>query len=536
MATLVSPRTAALGVAALLPSCVGRSSLAPVSDEQASAQVRIVSGPPDPAWRNDGVIAFVIEPPTAAAPRSVCALDGGAFAACASPFVVAGLSAGAHEVVVRLLDDGEALVSSARWSWRVGAGATDIGFGDDGRVVFDGAEDLIELNDVALLPDGRLLLVGVTADETVAAARLAADGVRDTSFGVAGLALVDVCPQPAELTRQGYRLRGLPLADGGALIAGACGPYPGTDLFVAKLDATGALASDFGGGAGAVILDNAGGGDRFGSVALLADGRILVAGTNQSGATRYTVIWWLLPDGAPDTAMGGGDGALRTSGRAEPGFAYLSHLHTFADGSFVTLLWSNCMVERYQANGAPDLAWGGGTGVAALAPLGDGSEVGCDGKPVILSDGALYRTGQIISPLPMDKEDLIAVAFTAAGALDTAFADGAGYRILSATAPALTDEENAHGLVPGPNGGLLLLGDINGYIISTAGTGVLFGLTAAGAVDSTFGVGGKITLGDGVIDLRPLAQVRQGDALLLVGHTAVDSVQRGFVIRLVVGE
>lgn len=69
-------------------------------------------------------------------------------------------------------------------------GSRDLGFGTDGRFTLNqGTQDII--NNIALLPDGRIVGAGVTSDEgwTQAVLRVLPDGTADTSFGGGGMEL-----------------------------------------------------------------------------------------------------------------------------------------------------------------------------------------------------------------------------------------------------------------------------------------------------------------------------------------------------------
>jgi uncharacterized delta-60 repeat protein len=188
--------------------------------------------------------------------------------------VVAGQAAPADHswsaiAVVRYLADGE----------------LDGSFGVGGRVTtrikdYDGAAA------VMLQPDGKIVVAGHTIKAggvpQVALARYGSDGSLDLTFGPGG---TDVVPGTT-----GWLVAGAALDDSGDVVVNGSVPVNGFGkLFVARVLPTGGLDPSFGNN-GTVILhlskptENDGGN----AVALLPDGRIVVAGTARSG--RYAVV------------------------------------------------------------------------------------------------------------------------------------------------------------------------------------------------------------------------------------------------------
>jgi hypothetical protein len=94
----------------------------------------ITSGPPPVATTTTATFTFVASEPGA---TFQCALDGGAFAPCASPRPYAGLAQGTHAFALRACDlVGNCDVSPAMWTWTIDviAPTTTITSGPSGQV------------------------------------------------------------------------------------------------------------------------------------------------------------------------------------------------------------------------------------------------------------------------------------------------------------------------------------------------------------------------------------------------------------------
>ncbi len=81
--------------------------------------VTITSSPPSPTSMKTGTIMFSV---SGGAVSTQCQVDGGAFAACSSPFTTATLTDGSHTVIVKSLDSaGNAGTATATWTVDTGA-------------------------------------------------------------------------------------------------------------------------------------------------------------------------------------------------------------------------------------------------------------------------------------------------------------------------------------------------------------------------------------------------------------------------------
>jgi uncharacterized delta-60 repeat protein len=237
-----------------------------------------------------------------------------------------------------------------------GEGELDPSFGIGGKSAADITGQLLDdaVGDIALLPNGRLLVVGTTSsgfpsEHDVAVVVFGPDGSVDENFGQAGRVLIDqggnefcyavAVQSDGRILLGGYRtalpggspeslvLRlnpdgaidgtfgsqgafqpALPFAvvdlavlpDGGVIAAGSRPSPSGSDFAIARLTSFGSLDGKFGEG-GVVILDF-GADDYLTQLSVDPMGRLFVVGMNTAGALELSR---LLADGSPDLAFNG---------------------------------------------------------------------------------------------------------------------------------------------------------------------------------------------------------------------------------------
>jgi uncharacterized delta-60 repeat protein len=156
-------------------------------------------------------------------------------------------------------------------------GSLDTSFGGTGALMLDFAGNSDEGTELALQPDGKIVAVGLTVGADFAIARLNTDGTVDSTFGTGGRVLTDfpvVFGGPSAVALQ---------ADGKIVVTGGLHtPAVGTDVGVARYDASGALDATFG-VSGLVLTDVAGSSDNPQDIAIQPDGKIVVVGQASFG-------------------------------------------------------------------------------------------------------------------------------------------------------------------------------------------------------------------------------------------------------------
>ena len=310
------------------------------------------------------------------------------------------------------------------------AGALDTSFGHDGNS--DGTPDgVVSLslssgddvaNAIAIQHDGKILVSGTAAvggDSNIAVARLNSDGSLDaTGFGigqqdgspdgVVTLSLGDGAEEAVAIAVQ---------ADDRIVVVGNSTSNGNSNIVVARLNPDGNLDTFFGADNndgtpdGVTSVNLSAGDDIAHAVAIQADGKILVAGSDIDAGSKDAVVARLNADGSIDTAFGVGtadgtpDGAVGINLGA--GNDEIAAIAVDADGKIVVVgsttstgTSSNVFVARLLASGALDTSFGQGNdgtpdGVVNLS-FGDDNDFG---RAVALqADGKIIVAGDDVSP------------------------------------------------------------------------------------------------------------------------------------------
>jgi uncharacterized delta-60 repeat protein len=279
------------------------------------------------------------------------------------------------------------------------SGRLDPSFGTGGKVLTPiypqtgaGVNDVA--NAVTIAPDGKIIVAGVTGTflADFAVARYHPDGRLDTSFGGDGAVVTDIGGQDsanAVIIQPDRKI----LVVGSGWTTG-----PDENFTLLRFNENGSLDHSFGSG-GIVTTDFAGGADRAQGVALLPDGRIVVAGVGQvSGGCfpnpceRYGVaLAQYHADGSLDSTFGTGGGILYDFVSSTGVYAIARR----ADGKLVLAGHhgnEDMMILLCQPNGKLDESFlGTGAVVAGFGPGADRANavlVQPDGRIIAAGRGA----------------------------------------------------------------------------------------------------------------------------------------------------
>lgn len=354
------------------------------------------------------------------------------------------------------------------------------------------------------------------------AAPARADLSLDTGFGTNGIADVDVTAGPdagRDLAVQ---------VDGALVVAGRSRQTSGADtvdyVTLTRLDgATGAADATFGTAGTVTFLPglsaaNGGGGDGQAVVIQPLDQKILVAGTWKAAQAAESEVFVARFDttGALDATFGTGGVVLLTpAGVTSPSGNAVA---LRSDGSII-------VVGTGSASGA---SVGFVTGLTATGdpipgfadaivqdPLGSaGANFGFNAVAILAGDGILAGGG---------GGDLTLAQFTSAGAPDTAF-DTDGIASFNFLTFSTVDGPNPSydvitALAVLGDGRILIAGRAGANSTSTATNRVLGRVSAAGALDTTFGSGGFAPLVDASAEEVPQGLgVRPSGDIVLVGE------------------
>jgi uncharacterized delta-60 repeat protein len=285
------------------------------------------------------------------------------------------------------------------------------------------------------------------------------------------------------------------------------------DFTVTVHGPAGSLDTSFG---GAVTTAIGAGEDYAEAMAVQADGKILVAGRTRAGAGDDIALVRYMRDGSLDTGFGtGGKVSTAIGGQSEAAYA----IAVQGDGKIIVAGFtdvgpsnSDFALVRYNADGSKDTTFGtDGVVITAVGPGADRINaivLQPDGKIVVGGDTNTASTGL----------DFALARYGTDGRLDTSF-DGDGLVVTPIQAGTSRDSIYA-----------LALQDVGGEkrIVAAGGETdfVLARYTASGALDTTFGTGGKLIdlFGSTTIGSIEAAVVNAAGQLIVGGHLNNDLV------------
>ena len=380
------------------------------------------------------------------------------------------------------------------------AGDVDQTFGTLGQVKTHFYSGFDAASAVAVQGDGKIVAAGFADDAgfipRLAVARYDANGTLDPTFGSGGTVTIDL------FIATNVRVDLAIDAAGRIVVVGTVtrDPFLPSDVGVARLTPGGALDATFGVG-GTVTTDIAGFADEGNSVAIQSDGKIVVAGTANggasSGAADFAVVRYH-PNGSLDASFDT-DGKVTTdlSGFDDRG----NGVAIQDDGSIVVAGTakpandtSDFGVVRYDANGTLDTTFDG-DGKALTDIAGDWDE----GNAVAIQpgDGKIVVVGGAIVPNAVGWfHDFALIRYDTNGGLDPGF--GAGGKVITDFSSG--DDMGADVVIAG-DGRIVAAG----WVADPADVELLidFGVAryeSTGALDATFGTAGTVITDLGHID------------------------------------
>lgn len=267
------------------------------------------------------------------------------------------------------------------------AGVLDPGFGTNGQVTTDFLGSVDGALSMAVQPDGKIVTAGQTfsggGGSNFLLARYNPDGSLDSSFSFDGLVATDFAGDVDSAS-------GVAIQPDGKIVAvGVSSTGPAGNFALARYMSDGTLDPDFGVG-GKVVTDFAGDYDAAFSIAIQADGKLVVAGESGGGGTKHFAVARYNPDGTLDADFDA-DGKLVTdfagfdSGAAD--------VTIQADEMILVTGFASNGVDvdfalaRYQADGGLDNGFGTGgkvlTDFLGNGDFGRSAAIQADGKIVV---------------------------------------------------------------------------------------------------------------------------------------------------------
>lgn len=244
-------------------------------------------------------------------------------------------------------------------------GTLDTTFGSGGKVITPFGTGVDQIRDIAVLPDGRILVGGYVANaggsSRAFVARYLANGAVDPTFGSSGI---------ATLFNTSYFLFGdgtnmvVDPASGSITVAGMYANGANNDIALARLTADGAIDLGFGSGGMSVVGTSA---DEYvTAIAQQPDGRIVAVGYVVSGGVHNAMVARFEAGGAIDTSFGNGGFSIN-SFSADEVFDDLYDVAIQPDGKIVAVGKATAsvtkkatdrdfLIARFQGDLAPLLA------------------------------------------------------------------------------------------------------------------------------------------------------------------------------------
>lgn len=324
-------------------------------------------------------------------------------------------------------------------------GTLDNTFSGDGRLIVNAGTSSSYASDVAILPDGKIVVTGRTFDGStcdIVLVRLNADGTLDNTFAGDGIVLSDFAG--ASDVAESVILQ----ADGKILVGGYC-----DDVFtVIRYNTDGSLDNTFG-TTGVTQTLFSGDGGWVESLALQTDGKIVAGGFAIDGSQYKYAAARYNSDGTADLTFGGTGSIMQMVGAGhsfangiciQPDGKILLGGHKWIDNSPLAY---DLVVLRLNSDGTPDNTFG--TSGVATAGVADEQNYAMD--MALQSNGKIILAGQYIEDQASVYVEV--ACFTPAGLVDTSFG-GDGIVITD----VLTGDDYGYHVTIQPDGKILVSG------------------------------------------------------------------------------
>ena len=417
------------------------------------------------------------------------------------------------------------------------AGDLDSTFGVDGQVTTDLKRSTDLASAVAIQADGKLVVVGQTyqnndfSAEDFVVARYNPDGTLDRTFGSRGRVKTDfpgLAAVPSSIVIQ---------PDGKIVVAGGAFPlftFAG-DFKIVRYNRNGSLDTSFGDG-GIVTTIFPAGSYAF-DVVLQADGKIIAAGTyfvdfnpGDMSDTDFALARYN-PDGTPDATFGAG-GQVTTDflGKEDDAFTVLIQ----PDGKIIAVGSANDPVNfydfaavRYLSNGTIDTNFGVAGKVSTDFRGGGFDRVH---SAALQTDGSIVAAGFAIT-VSGGSENFAVARYNSSGVLDTTFSGDGKAQIDFGSCC-----QSAYEVLLQSDGKIVTVGFPDSE--SSDSDFVVARLDSAGALDNTFGTGGKVRTSFGNLNGGALGAALQSDGkIVAVGFQATFTDTRvDFALARYLGE
>jgi uncharacterized delta-60 repeat protein len=362
-------------------------------------------------------------------------------------------------------------------------GSLDASFDFDGKTITDmGFPTPAGTGDVAVQADGKILVAGYSYNgfnDDFTLVRYNVNGTRDDSFGGgSGKVVTDISGYA-----QGERAKSLAIqADGKIVVAGETTlSVTGSDYALVRYNADGSRDFSFDGD-GVVTTDFGSSFDFAYAVAIQPDGKIVAAGYSAVNGNNDFALVRYNANGSLDTTFDE-DGKVTTSFTGSNEYAYAVTIQ--ADGKIVaagshTGSTFDFALARYNANGSLDTSFDGdGKATTDIQGSNDGAQ-----SVAIQTDGKIVAAGGVSNGSSLNF-DYALVRYNADGSPDTSF-DGDGK-----VSTNVLGNDTAIAAAIQTDGRIVVAG--YSYPGSNNNEASLARYNTNGSLDATFGTGGVKT-------------------------------------------
>jgi uncharacterized delta-60 repeat protein len=345
--------------------------------------------------------------------------------------------------------------------------------------------------------------------EDIAVARLTSTGTMDSSFGSGGATTINLGAGGGPLQRAENEAAAVAVDPlGGLVVAGRFTPSNNPfAVAVVHLSSTGTLDSSFGSNGAAFSALNDGQSDSALGMAVTPDGRVLVS--DSSGTLdRFTST------GLPDDTWGlGGRVAILGPTLVPTIDSAVGLTTTQPDGKLIVVGTSNgpnLSVARYNADGSLDTSFNG-DGVQRILVNSilnlDPSAVTVDGS------GRIVVVGHI-DTVNRQQQLFAALRLNADGTPDATFGN---YGLATFSVGSGSALDGAAGVAIDASNRIVIVGST--YTSSTSANFAVARLNAGGSLDSSFGNGGVTTIDFGGLDTAAAVALDTTGDILVAGTT-----------------
>jgi uncharacterized delta-60 repeat protein len=393
------------------------------------------------------------------------------------------------------------------------SGALDTTFDTDGKVTTTVGNSTSEAFAVALQADGKFVAAGYAnnaLNRDFALVRYELNGALDTTFGTGGKVTTDIGGADNEILAVAIQ------TDGKIVAAGYSSNGADDDFTLARYNANGTLDSSF--GTGGIVRTNFNNSFDYSEAILIQpDGKIVAAGYSFNGSFFDFALARYNADGTPDTTFDG-DGMLTTDFTGGDDLAFSLALQT--DGKLVAagVTGTDFGLARYNPNGSLDATFDEDGKVSTSINNFDAAYA-----LAVQTDGKIVAAGETDAGT---NSDFALVRYNADGSLDTGFdADG------KVTTAIGGGNEFAEALTIQTGGKIIAAG----HSFNAAGNAdfALVRYNADGALDSTFGAGGKVTtdFGNSANDFASALTLQSSSRIIAVGSSGLNFAAAAYVLE-----